>query len=309
MVPEIGAAERMVLVDLIRYNDPGVGPQWGLVSGRKVFDIEGHFESLSAWLSGSVDNVPGAIRRLARLVEMGAPVCSLSEIAAAPEGGGRHLLPPVDRQEVWAAGVTYERSRQARQEESLDGGDVYARVYAAERPEIFFKATAEKVVGPGAPVGIRGDAEWSVPEPELALILNPAMQVAGFTIGNDLSSRDIEGANPLYLPQAKVYTASCALGPAIRLVSAGSWPELAISISIERRGQVVVADSTSTGRLHRSLADLTHYLGRSSQFPHGAVLLTGTGIVPPNDFSLVEGDTVSIEIETLGRLINPVIVV
>jgi 2-dehydro-3-deoxy-D-arabinonate dehydratase len=274
-----------------------------------VFDIGGQFESLSTWLSDSVNNVPGAIRRLARLIEMGEPVCSLSEIAADPGSEDRYLLPPVDRQEVWAAGVTYERSRQARQEESQDGGDVYARVYAADRPEIFFKAPAEKVVGPGAPVGIRRDADWSVPEPELALVLNPAMQVAGFTIGNDLSSRDIEGANPLYLPQAKVYTASCALGPAIRLVAAGSWPELAISISIERRGQVVFADSTSTSRLHRTLSDLSQYLGRSSQFPHGAVLLTGTGIVPPNDFTLAEGDIVSIEIETLGRLTNPVMVV
>lgn len=296
-------------MDLLRFHEPGLGARWGLALQGQVFDVTESIGSLADWLRSSTGDAAAAMARLVATAEARPAACLLTEISTAPDPSRRHLLAPVDRQEVWAAGVTYERSRAARQEEALDGGDIYARVYQAERPELFFKAYAEKVVGPGAPVGIRRDASWSVPEPELALVLNPALEVMGFTAGNDLSSRDIEGANPLYLPQAKIYTASCALGPYIHLGALQAWPDLTISVHILRGGRVVFAGQTHTRQLRRSLTNLTHYLGRSNVFPHGVVLLTGTGIVPPAEFSLAEGDQVTIEIEALGQLSNPVRVV
>jgi 2-dehydro-3-deoxy-D-arabinonate dehydratase len=296
-------------MDLVRYHEPGAGPRWGLISQDFVYEITDDLGTLAAWLKTTVRDVPGAIQRLSAAAKAGKASFHRSELGSIPNPALRHLLPPVDHQEVWAAGVTYERSREARQEEALDGGDVYARVYGAERPELFFKAYAEKVVGPGMPVGIRRDATWSVPEPELALVLNSGMEVIGFTIGNDLSSRDIEGANPLYLPQAKVYTASCALGPFIHLAALQTWPELSIAIHIERQNYILFSGQTHTRKIHRTLRDLTQYLGRSNDFSNGVVLLTGTGIVPPASFSLAEGDAVSIEIETLGKLTNPVQIV
>jgi 2-dehydro-3-deoxy-D-arabinonate dehydratase len=297
------------MVDLARYYEPGSGPRWGLIESEEVYDIGDALVSLAAWLRATVGDVAGAIERLQAAALEGEGSFRRGDLSATPDQNQRHLLAPTDQQEIWAAGVTYERSRLARQEEAQDGGDVYARVYASQRPELFFKAYAEKAVGPGAAVGIRQDATWSVPEPELALALNPALEVAGLTIGNDLSSRDIEGANPLYLPQAKVYTASCALGPHIRLAAIRSWPELTIAMQIVRRGEVVFNGESHTRHLHRSLLDLTDYLGRSNSFPNGAILLTGTGIVPPPEFTLMEGDVVTIEIESLGQLSNPVRVV
>lgn len=252
--------------------------------------------SLDAWLHQSSGQVASAIAYLIALD--GIP----SESRYAP-------APPIESQEVWAAGVTYERSREARQEEAQDGGDVYARVYRAERPELFFKSLPRNVVGSGQPVGIRSDSRWNVPEPELGVLLNPALEVVGFTIGNDMSSRDIEGENPLYLPQAKVYTASCALGPSLLLTDQGSFPLLDIHIAIVRDGHQVFSGSTSTARLHRRLDELVEYLSRSNTFPSGAVLLTGTGIVPPLDFTLQANDRVDISIQGLGTLSNPVKVV
>jgi 2-dehydro-3-deoxy-D-arabinonate dehydratase len=215
----------------------------------------------------------------------------------------------LDDQEVWAAGVTYKRSEEARERES-NQSNMYSRVYSAERPELFFKSLGRDVVSSGQSVGIRYDAAWSVPEPELVVVLNARMEVVGFTIGNDMSSRDIEGANPLYLPQAKVYEASCAIGPRIWLQpGATTWPELTIQIAIRRGGQTVFEDRTSTANLHRTLADLVSYLGRCKRFPYGALLFTGTGIVPPDTFTLQAGDEVSINIDPIGELVNPVIVV
>jgi 2-dehydro-3-deoxy-D-arabinonate dehydratase len=201
------------------------------------------------------------------------------------------------------------RSREARQEEAQDGGDVYARVYDAERPEIFFKASLKNTVGHGAEVGIREDSKWNVPEPELGVVINPAMEVVGFTVGNDMSSRDIEGANPLYLPQAKVYTASCALGTGLVLAPSAEFPETTISISISRNGSEVFADSIHTSRIKRKLSELVTYLGRSNTFPHGVILLTGTGIVPSADFTLQAGDVVTITIDEIGTLQNIVKIV
>jgi 2-dehydro-3-deoxy-D-arabinonate dehydratase len=220
------------------------------------------------------------------------------------------LCCPLDRQEVWAAGVTYLRSKTARMEESAMSASAYDRVYDAPRPELFFKALPEKVVGPGQPVGIRSDAHWSVPEPELALVFNSRGRLAGITIGNDMSSRDIEGENPLYLPQAKVYRGSCAVGPWIRVgadeAEARRWE---IRLEITRAGSTVFSGETPVDRLKRSFAELGSYLYRCQEFPHGTVLLTGTGIVPPDHFTLEPGDRIAITITGVGRLENPVVTV
>lgn len=218
------------------------------------------------------------------------------------------LLPPIGNQEVWAAGVTYYRSRTARMDESRDagGGTFYDRVYSAERPELFFKATARRVVGPGGPVRIRADAKWSVPEPELTLLLNPHGQIVGYTIGNDMSSRDIEGENPLYLPQAKVYEGSCALGPCVLLADQSLPKTTAISISIERSGSIAFQGQTTLDMLKRKPEDLAGYLFRENTFPAGVYLMTGTGIVPDDTFTLAHGDVIHISIDGIGTLTNHV---
>ncbi len=217
------------------------------------------------------------------------------------------LLAPVDRQEIWAAGVTYKRSREARERESVGAARFYDLVYTAERPELFLKATPERVVGPGDLVHIRRDARWSVPEPELSLVIAPDLRIVGYTIGNDMSSRDIEGENPLYLPQAKVYDRSCAVGPLITLASAmPPRDSIEIRLTIERGGKPVFQGATSVAMMARPLEDLAAWLGRETSFPHGAILLTGTGVVPPDDFTLAVGDVVNIDISGIGRLSNPV---
>ena len=224
--------------------------------------------------------------------------------APAPED----ILPPIGSQEVWAAGVTYYRSRDARMEESKSagGGDFYDRVYSAARPELFFKATPHRVVGPGAEVAIRSDASWSVPEPELVLFISPGGKIAGYTIGNDMSSRDIEGENPLYLPQAKVYDRSCALGPCL-LISEEALPaSTGISIEIRREGKVAFSGATTLKEMKRTPEELARYLYHSSSFPFGSFLFTGTGIVPPDSFTLRHGDEISITIPPIGTLSNVV---
>ncbi|MBO0797548.1 MAG: fumarylacetoacetate hydrolase family protein [Blastocatellia bacterium] len=218
-------------------------------------------------------------------------------------------LAPIGRQEVWAAGVTYYRSRTARMEEAktTGGGDFYQRVYEAPRPELFLKATPHRVAGNGGGVRIRRDSQWNVPEPELTLVVNSFGQIIGYTIGNDMSSRDIEGENPLYLPQAKVYAQSCALGPAILISNQPLTPSTVIFMEIERAGRVEFRGETNLGNLKRSPEELVEYLFRDNSFPYGCFLLTGTGIVPPDDFTLQEGDEIRITIEPIGTLINHVI--
>jgi 2-dehydro-3-deoxy-D-arabinonate dehydratase len=220
------------------------------------------------------------------------------------------LLTPVESQEIWAAGVTYLRSKQARIEESDFSARAYDHVYEAARPEIFFKSVPEKVVSPGEPVGIRRDARWNVPEPELTLVINSSGSLVGFTIGNDMSSRDIEGENLLYLPQAKIYTRSCAIGPWVvvgaRHEDVSQWT---IELEIRRAGAVVFAGETCVDRIKRTFGELVDYLFRSQAFPRGAMLLTGAGIVPPDSFTLAEGDCVRITISGIGALENPVTVV
>ena len=218
------------------------------------------------------------------------------------------LLAPIGNQEVWAAGVTYFRSRDARMEESKSagGGDFYDRVYSAARPELFFKATPHRVVGHGAKVAIRSDASWSVPEPELVLFITPGGKIAGYTIGNDMSSRDIEGENPLYLPQAKVYDRSCALGPCL-LVSDEPLPDVTeIAIEIRRGGKNAFSGATTLKEMKRKPKELVDYLYRSSSFPCGCFLFTGTGVVPPDSFTLRHGDEISISIPPIGMLTNVV---
>jgi len=220
------------------------------------------------------------------------------------------VVAPIIDQEVWAAGVTYLRSKVARMEESKDagGGSFYDRVYEAARPEIFFKATPHRVVGPGQSVRLRGDSKWNVPEPELALLVNPRGRIIGYTVGNDMSSRDIEGENPLYLPQAKVYDGCCALGPCV-LVADSAEPlprETAIELEIRRAGEVAFSGKTSLSQMKRKFEELVEWLFRDNTFPTGVYLLTGTGVVPPDSFTLQVGDEVAITIPPIGTLRNVV---
>ena len=213
---------------------------------------------------------------------------------------------PIESQEVWAAGVTYYRSREARKEESKSsgGGDFYHRVYEADRPELFFKATPHRVVGPGGHVKLRDDASWTVPEPELTLAITPKGKIIGYTVGNDMSSRDIEGENPLYLPQAKVYDRSCALGPCILVSEAALPPATEIRLEIFRQGKEAFSGTTTLQAMKRTPAALVEYLYRNNSFPQGCFLLTGTGIVPPDSFTLETGDEIRITITGIGTLVN-----
>jgi 2-dehydro-3-deoxy-D-arabinonate dehydratase len=252
---------------------------------------------------------PGSLSSILHADSPAALVRSL-RVSATLAADQVKFLAPLDEQEVWAAGVTYKRSKVAREEESAStgGSRFYDMVYTAPRPELFFKAPARRVVHPGDPVRIRRDARWSVPEPEVALIVSPTLKIAGYTIGNDMSSRDIEGENPLYLPQAKFYDGACTVGPVITL--AGFLPPLAevgIRLSITRDGAVAFEGSTTLAQMARSFEELVSWLGRETSFPDGAVLLTGTGIVPPDSFTLAAGDEVVIEVAGIGKLASRVI--
>ncbi|MBA2353404.1 MAG: fumarylacetoacetate hydrolase family protein [Acidobacteria bacterium] len=218
------------------------------------------------------------------------------------------LHAPIGSQEVWAAGVTYFRSRDARMDEARDSGGAtfYDRVYDADRPELFFKATPQRVVGPGGTVRVRRDSRWSVPEPELVLVINAFGRVVGYTIGNDVSARDIEGENPLYLPQAKVYDGSCAIGPGLLFTAAALPAGTSIALTITRGGAVAFAGQTTTGQIKRRFDDLAEWLFRETSFPAGCLLFTGTGVVPPDAFSLQSGDEIAIAIDGIGTLSNQV---
>lgn len=261
-----------------------------------------------------VDLTPAGLSGMEALLESSDPVGELNRLLRPtlpklPLSEVR-LCAPVERQEVWAAGVTYSRSKKARMDESAFSANAYDRVYEAERPELFFKSLPEKVAAHDEPVGIRKDARWSVPEPELALVLSSRGRLVGCTIGNDMSSRDIEGENLLYLPQAKIYAHSCALGPWITLGASETTARLwEIRLQIARENKPVFSGQTSAGQIKRSFDELASFLFRSQQFPGGAVLLTGTGIVPPDGFTLQAGDIVTIEISGIGLLRNPVVLV
>lgn len=253
---------------------------------------------------------PG-VATLADLLHSPSPLQTAREISdtAVPSEplGSQAFLAPVDRQEIWAAGVTYKRSKIAREEESHGAAQFYDKVYSADRPELFLKATPERVVGPGHPIRVRADSKWSVPEPELALVVSPALKIVGYTIGNDVSSRDIEGENPLYLPQAKVYKQSCSVGPLVTLVAGmPDLPGVEIRLVVRRGGTVAYEGTTTLAQMARTPEALVDWLGRENEFPNGVLLLTGTGIVPPDEFNLTGGDVVDISIAGIGTLTNPV---
>ena len=218
------------------------------------------------------------------------------------------LLAPIDQQEVWAAGVTYKRSQVARMEESESGASHYDKVYTADRPELFFKGTTSRVSGPNQPLRVRHDSQWSVPEPEFTLVINPDGKIVGYTIGNDMSARDIEGENPLYLPQAKVYRQCAGLGPCVLLADDPlDLSTVNIQLNIIRAGSCVFAGNTRLSQLNRTLEDLATWLYRENEFPKGAFLMTGTGIVPDDDFTLEQGDRVEITMSGIGTLSNPIV--
>jgi len=286
-------------VELFRYLHPEHGPRLGAETAKGFFDLTAHdpdvFASLSTWLA---HERPAEVALLAESQVSGY-------LALDPDW---KMLPPVDgRMEVWAAGVTYEDSKRARMAESEGGGDFYDKVYDAARPELFFKANPWRVVAPGDPIAIRPDSRWDVPEPELTLVLSSTGRIVGVTVGNDVSSRSIEGENPLYLPQAKCYTGACAIGPTIRVVDVDlELKNLPIRLEIARGGQPAFSGETSTAKMKRSPQELAKYLFDTCTFPEGALLMTGTGLIPPDSFTLQSGDVVTIAIEGVGTLINPV---
>jgi 2-dehydro-3-deoxy-D-arabinonate dehydratase len=249
---------------------------------------------------------------LAELLLQPDPVATARELIDprfVPEPlGMQTFVAPVDRQEIWAAGVTYKRSKVAREEESRGAAQFYDKVYTADRPELFLKATPQRVVGPGQPVHVRADSKWSVPEPEFTLVIAPTGNIVGFTIGNDMSARDIEGENPLYLPQAKIYKQSCAVGPLITPASRmPPLPRVEIHLRITRGGTTAFEGSTTLAQMARTPESLADWLFRENEFPDGVLLLTGTGIVPPDEFTLQPGDEVAISITGIGTLTNPVV--
>lgn len=267
----------------------------GVVKGNEVLPLQlagSPYACLSDLLEA--DDIPSAVNGLPT-----DPALPLDAV---------HLCAPVDEQEIWAAGVTYKRSQTARMEESEAAASCYDRVYKAARPELFFKATPHRVRGPGEPLRIRQDAHWNVPEPEVTLVMNRALRIVGLTIGNDMSSRDIEGENPLYLPQAKCYDASAGVGPWILITSTPiDRAALKVTLVIRRQQEVVFEAATSAAEMAREFEDLVSWLGRDNSFPQGVFLMTGTGVVPNSDFTLAAGDQVEITIDTIGTLSNPIV--
>ena len=256
-------------------------------------------------------NLGSSFHSLADLLAAEDPIAavgSLTEESPQLIDDSIRWLPPIDQQEVWAAGVTYKRSQTARMEESEAAASCYDRVYNADRPELFFKANPHRVSGHRQPLRIRQDATWNVPEPEVTLVLSPKLRIIGLTVGNDMSSRDIEGENPLYLPQAKCYDQCAGLGPWITLYSSlPAVSEIAIDLKIMRGAEIVFDQQTSADQMARSFQDLVQWLGRDNTFPHGAFLMTGTGIVPTSEFTLQPGDIVNISISAVGTLSNPIV--
>jgi 2-dehydro-3-deoxy-D-arabinonate dehydratase len=283
------------MVKLARFQSEN-GPQVGRIEGETIVPINLAIAGMTSLqqLLAHID-----LAQLAVELPASGPPLSLASCS---------LLPPIDQQEVWAAGVTYKRSQTARMEESETAASCYDRVYRSPRPELFFKATPHRVSGTGEALRIRQDATWNVPEPELALVISPDLRLVGFTIGNDMSSRDIEGDNPLYLPQAKCYNQCCGLGPWITLI--GDMParsEITIALQISRADSVIYQGQTSVAEMARTFEDLIGWLGRDNSFPNGVFLLTGTGIVPETPFTLQPGDLVDITIAGIGTLSNRVV--
>jgi 2-dehydro-3-deoxy-D-arabinonate dehydratase len=284
---------------------PGEGPRLGVYEDGTVQALavsRSPLESFDALVElaggrAGLRDIVGQLRRQ-------GPFYPYQDLDRPPTPEVAHLLLPVQPVEVWAAGVTYERSREARLAETTTIG-IYDKIYDAERPELFFKATASRCVGPNAPIGIRSDSHWTVPEPELAVVLSEDGQVLGYTLGNDMSARDIEGENPLYLPQTKIYRACCSIGPTILLSDEPVERHLTVWCRIQRRGREVFRGEASTSRIRRPIAELVAYLRRANDIPPMTVLLTGTGIVPPDEFACEEGDLIEIGADDIGVLRNP----
>ena len=292
-------------MSLCRYTTyaPTIGRQklWGWVNEDVVHPLED--QQVSQILASPGENGLLPLERMAS--EAGIP---FSDLDCTPGRYGHPSLAPplLVSQEVWAAGVTYESSKLARIAESEGGGDFYAKVYNADRPELFMKATFSRTVGPNDEVRIRKDSKWNVPEPELAVLIAGNGQILGYSVGNDMSSRDIEGENPLYLPQAKVYTGCCALGPVVVPAQLLDETNLAIHLTIRRNETIAYLGETNTSKMKRKVGELAEWLFRDNSFPQGVVMLTGTGLIPPDDFTLQVGDSVEIEIEGIGVLRNTV---
>ena len=283
-------------MQLLKYLDQTGVSRVGLLNGENILPLSLPCGGISTLTDILEDENPAQVVKA--LLSSPAPI-PLAMV---------QLLPPIDRQEVWAAGVTYKRSRVARMEESEAAASCYDRVYVSPRPELFFKASPHRVSGQDQPLRIRQDANWNVPEPEFTLVLNSRLRLVGATIGNDMSSRDIEGDNPLYLPQAKVYDQCCGLGPWITLLEAmPPRDQTGIALKILRSGRAAFEGQTSLGQMARSFEDLIGWLGRDNSFPTGAFLLTGTGIVPDSDFTLQSGDVVEITIDGIGTLRNRIV--
>jgi len=293
---------------LCRFRTSEAPPHLGLIYGGELYDLTAsgrhQYADMCDWLKSAADNVTQAFSMLERTVE--ELQCISAADALLQESAEIKLLAPLDEQEVWACGVTYEMSREARMRESGEP-TIYGRVYDAARPEIFFKSTPHRVIGPDEAVAIRGDSAWDVPEAEMVLVVTPQMEIVGYTVGNDMSSREIEGENPLYLPQAKVYDRCCALGPFVRLAKDFDPLNQAVECTVRREDKQIFRGATHTSSIHRSLEELVSYLGRCNSFPNGVFVMTGTGIVPPDAFSLQGGDIIEITFEGLGTLCNPVI--
>jgi len=294
---------------ICRFLEPRSGPHLGLVLEEEVVDLtaldQRGMADISAWLKQK--DPLRHLQMIAELAERSRTRIHMRELDRKPTKLSRHLLPPIDTQEVWGAGVTYERSREVHIGESHVAGRFYEEVYDAGRPELFFKASPHRVAGPNQGLQIRSDSAWTVPEPELCVVITPLLKVVGYTCGNDMSARDIDGMNPLYLPQAKTYDGCCGLGPFITVPDEmPSMDDISISMIIIRDGMTIYQDETSTARMRRSVDDLVEYLGRDDSFPEGAVLMTGTGIVPSDEFALEPNDTVEITIAGIGTLRNTV---
>jgi 2-dehydro-3-deoxy-D-arabinonate dehydratase len=286
---------------------PGQGPRLGVYEDGAVQTLAASRSPLESFdalvgLAGGRARLRDTVGQLRRQ----GPPYPYRDLDRAPNAEIPHLLLPVLPLEVWAAGVTYERSREARLAETTTVG-IYDKIYDAERPELFFKATASRCVGPNAPIGIRSDSRWTVPEPELAVVLSEDGQVLGYTLGNDMSARDIEGENPLYLPQTKIYRACCSIGPSILLSDEPVERRLTVWCRIERGGREMFRGEVSTSRLRRPIAELVAYLRRANDIPPMTVLLTGTGIVPPDEFACEEGDVIEIGADEIGVLRNPTV--
>lgn len=297
-------------MQVCRFWEPRLGPRLGIVFGETVVDVTAidprGCADISEWLQ--LDDPVGHMRGVAELAERNKTRLHIRELEHAPAEATRHLLPPIDTQEIWGAGVTYQRMRQSHVDESHGGKLFYDEVYDAPRPELFFKTTPHRVAGPLGDIRVRADSEWTIPEPELTVLLSPDLAIIGYTCGNDVTSRDIEGENPLYMAQAKTYNGCCSLGPYITLAdSAAESPYFDVSMVVIRDGMTVFRDETNTRQMKRTIPEIISWLTRDNDFPFGVFLMTGSGIAPPDDFSLEPGDSVEIIIEGIGRLVNPVV--